>query len=175
MNPTRRQLLGGGIGALAGYALVACGGGKAAQRPSGSTATTTPPSGQVGPVTRTAQVTAAITNEQQLLGTYDAALARHPELASALAVPRAHHRAHLLALGAQPDSGPAAASIPADPAAALNVLIGLEGSAVGQRQAAAVADLRNGSLLASIAGAESVHADLLTNALASVSSPAKHS
>ena len=170
MNPTRRQLLGGGIGAVAGYALVACG-GHPAHHPSGSAATTAPGTtmpGQTGPVTRTAQVNAAITNEQQLLGTYEAALARHPGLASALALPRAHHRAHLLALGAQPDPGPAVASIPADPAAAIRVLIGLEGAAAVQRRTAAVTDVRNGSLLASIAGAESVHSDLLTTALTSI-------
>jgi hypothetical protein len=175
VNPTRRQLLGGGIGALASYALVACDGGNTARHPSGSAGTTAPGTtapGQTGPVTRTAQITAAITNEQQLLGTYEAALARHPGLASALALPRAHHRAHLLALGAQPDPGPAVASIPADPAAAIRVLVGLEGAAAGQRQAGAVADVRNGSLLASIAGAESVHTDLLTTALASVSAGA---
>lgn len=166
MSPSRRQVLGGGLGLAAGYLLVGCGGGTTGKPPVSSA--------EALPTSRTAltpTVQLAITNEQGLLRAYDAVLAAYPSLAAVCAVPRDHHRAHLTALGGQPAPGAGdAIVVPPDPRAAAQLLLGLEQAAAGQRQTGAVTDLANGSLLAAIAAAEAVHADLLTTALPSVGS-----
>ncbi len=137
---------------------------------------------------------AATADEQALIEAYEGALRAHPALSAALALPLAHHRVHLAALGSAaeaaaghgsagrgpavgraaspplsvPSTVPATAPVPtADAAeaaaqrATLAALRSRELAAAGARSAAAVADLPHGGLLASVAAAEAVHADLL--------------
>jgi hypothetical protein len=139
---------------------------------------------------------AAAQTEQRLIAAYTASIRAHPGLAGVLAVPLAHHRAHLAAFGQTPSAAPttngllagpltaAAAGAPragphppvcpgcaAPPAAqraALQTLVGQESAASRSYAAAAVSDLAHGGLLASVSAAEAVHADLLTTAIASV-------
>lgn len=103
----------------------------------------------------------ARSGEQRLLAAYDAVLARHPGLRTALAPLRGHHLAHLRALGGQPRS-PRAAAAAADPAAAVRALGALERQAALARGADCLAASggRTG-LLGSIAAAETAHAVVL--------------
>lgn len=126
--------------------------------------------------------------EQRLVTLYDDVLAAHPSLGPRLLPLRAHHVAHGQALRASTTSAPSAAAtptptaprrtapttgapataappatVPADPQAALELV------AAGERGAAAAAATAAGRagdpelarLLASVAAAEAVHADVL--------------
>jgi hypothetical protein len=120
---------------------------------------------------------AAAQTEQRLIAAYTASIRAHPGLAGVLAVPLAHHRAHLAAFGQTPSAapttngllaGPLTAAAAAAQRAALQTLVGQESAASRSYAAAAVSDLAHGGLLASVSAAEAVHADLLTTAIASV-------
>ncbi|HVV30905.1 MAG TPA: hypothetical protein VHC41_08485 [Mycobacteriales bacterium] len=162
MCPTRRAVLGGGL-ALGGTLLLGgCGGHDHKQaRPSPT------------PTRRSAALATAVMAERELLAAYAATLRRHPDLSAALAVPLDHHRAHLRALGAAPaaTTGPTTA-VPADARTAVQSLIALEQKVSAARVGQAIAAVADGSLLAALAAAEAVHADLLTAALVSVAPPA---
>jgi hypothetical protein len=162
VSPSRRHVLRGGVGLAVGYLLAGCGrhGSSGLPSPLPSSSSPAPPLSGAG--------RDAIGSERALLGAYEAVLARFPNLAASLALPQAHHRAHLLALGDQPTSTTSPIVVPVDARAAVEALIGLELAAAAQRQGAAVGDPNYGSLLASIAGAEAVHVDLLTYALPAI-------
>lgn len=103
-------------------------------------------------------------DERRLLSAYDAALRRHPALRPALDPVRAHHAAHLSALGgtspSPPAPGPIGGSLPAVPRAAADLR-----ALARAEQAAAVARAADcldappplASLLASIGASEAAH------------------
>jgi hypothetical protein len=150
-------------GALSGCSVF--GGGKPAQP-------TISPSPELASLARER----ALSSERSLLAAYDATIARHPALASQLAPMRADHADHLDALQPESASGspvpePTGEStveppeVPADPKAALGVLVSAEREAAAER----VADIgplpaRLAQLLASIGGSEAMHAALLGSA-----------
>lgn len=159
MSPSRRQVLGGGFALASGYVLGGCGGKTGSSKPK---PTPTPP-----PTLSPAGI-ASVGNEHDLLAAYDAVVLRFPALAGVLAVPRAHHRDHLAALGAPATPSATPYTVPATQRAAVQALLVLEQAAAAQRQGAAIGDLAFGSVLASIAASEAVHVDLLTLAVPTV-------
>jgi hypothetical protein len=145
-------------------ALAGCG-GKGGRRAI-PTPTTARPAGPPG------ALPAARTAEQGLLRAYAATLRRHPQLQPLLAVPLDHHRAHAAALRSSVNTTGGDDAVPADARSAMNSLIAMEQATSDQRVTQAVVDAGHGSLLAALAAAEAVHADLLTSALPQVAAPA---
>ncbi len=126
--------------------------------------------------TRPDPVAPLLAGEQALLRTYDAVLARHPQLLPRLAPVRADHAAHLQSLqvvsggtatggsgaGARGPSPEPAPTVPTQPAAALATLRAAERSAAGRAGAACLGAPRSRvALLGSIAACESAHLVLL--------------
>jgi hypothetical protein len=126
--------------------------------------------------------------ERQLLGSYQATIARHPSLAKRLTPLRSDHGAHVAALERElglapstPTAAPSAtastgsptpspspdesavAAVPGTPAAALNALRAAERAAARARSAACLtAPAARATLLASIAACEASHEAMLT-------------
>lgn len=174
-QPSRRDLIRGALGAagLSAVGLVAACTGPADPVDStsapGPTDPTAPPSADVDRDV----VTAAIAGEQQLIATYDAAIAAYPALAATLAPIREQHIAHADALGsvAPPAPGEATGSPGTAPgggsaATALEALAQTERTAAEARTRecaeATVSDTVR--LLALIAASESSHAEALAGA-----------
>jgi hypothetical protein len=125
------------------------------------------------PVTE-AQRRAAIADEHALIAAYQATETRHPALHAILAIPLAHHAAHLKALdvpasarsSASPSStavtSPPVAPVPSDAGLALRSLAAQE-QAVARRRRAACADASGkwAGLLGSLGACEAGHAALL--------------
>lgn len=122
---------------------------------------------------------ADLSDEQNLLDSYDATIAAHPDLAARLRPLRAHHAQHVAALhgaigaatgGAVPSpaaSAPvtlptAGARVPATSAAALAALRDAEHTASAARtRSCLTAQTDRAALLGSIAACEASHAELL--------------
>ncbi|HEX7354403.1 MAG TPA: hypothetical protein VF288_06165 [Mycobacteriales bacterium] len=138
-----------------------------------------------GTVPSDPQWRAAAGDERALIETYESTTRAHPALAATLALPLAHHRAHLAALTG---AGASSTSVPptttssgpppdtasvADHRATLGALQARETAAAAQRSAAAVRDPGDGgTLLARIAAAEAVHVDYLAAAITAIRPPA---
>ncbi len=178
--PSRRVVLigGAGIAAAVGADLLF---GPGHTRHDAAAQRTTDPTRPGTP--RDPRWVAAAVDERSVIAAYVAAAAAHPELAATLAVPLAHHRAHLAALTGAPT--PAAA--PTTPAAALptptaavaaarrSTLLTLrarEAALSAARSGEVPGDLSGGRVLASIAACDAVHVDLLDAALAALPAPA---
>lgn len=120
----------------------------------------------------------AIADKQDLLGTYEYAIAAQPRLAARLKPVREDHAAHLASLTSfrpdlptaepsatgspRPSSSPGPA-IPSDPAAAVEKLAKGELAAAGRRigQCESARDPELARLLASIGGSEAAHTAVL--------------
>jgi hypothetical protein len=152
--PTRRQLLAGTLL----LALAACAEGNA---------TDSGYSPGDGALRRQAAA-----DEQRLLAAYAATAARHPDLASRLAVPWQQHREHAARLAGStrasagmsgaPSATPSVPAVPASAVAAERALATLERAVAAARlQACGAAGRQLAPLLGSLAAAELVHADVL--------------
>lgn len=163
--PTRRAVLLTASGAAlvaTGWALAACDASPSAQ-PS-------PSPGSLhsrDPLTQ-AQRRGAIADEYALIAAYQATGQRHPTLHAILAIPLAHHAAHLKALGTSaagtpaPQASPSTAAVPSDALLAVRSLAAQE-QAVSRRRRAACATATGdwAGLLGSIGACEAGHATLL--------------
>ena len=163
--PTRRAVLltaGGAALVATGWAVSGC-------DASPSTRPSPAPGSQHSrdPVTE-AQRQAAIADEHALIAAYQATGLRHPTLHALLAIPLAHHAAHLKALGANatvspsPQASPSVAAVPSDALLAVRSLAAQE-QAVSRRRRAACATATGdwAGLLGSIGACEAGHATLL--------------
>jgi hypothetical protein len=170
--PTRRTVLqtaGGAALVATGWALAAC---------------DTSPSAEPSPLPGSQHTDDPVTNRQRrdavadenaLLAAYQETGQRHPTLHGILAIPLAHHAAHLKALGVTVSSGTASAvapasttppaatgNVPADPLLALRSLAAREQTvARNRRLACATATGEWAGLLGSIGACEAGHAALL--------------
>jgi hypothetical protein len=119
-----------------------------------------------------AQRREAIADERSLIGAYEETGRRHPNLRGILAIPLAHHAAHLKALGvtahseatSSPTAAPGSARYvpPADPLLALRSLAAKEQAvARSRRSGCAVATGEWAGLLGSLGACEAGHAALL--------------
>lgn len=107
----------------------------------------------------------AAVSELALLASYDAALGRHPRLRPALVPLRAHHAAHLAALGggrAAPSPPTGSGVVPPHPRTALARLVAAERTAAaGRARDCLDAGAELAPLLGSVAASEASHAALL--------------
>lgn len=172
--PSRRAVLrvaGGAAVLTSGWALAGCD-SSPSTRPSPAPGSLRSPD----PV-RQAQSRAAIADENALIAAYEATAQRHPTLQAILAIPLAHHAAHLHALGATPSATQSASaassssatpsamssSVPSDAVLALRSLAAQEQAVARRRRTAcATASGAWAGLLGSLGACEAGHAALLS-------------
>ena len=114
--------------------------------------------------------TAVVTAEAKLIATYDAVIAKFPDLADQLKPFRAHHAAHLAAVNigqAIAAPTPAAPAVPSSSNAALRQLAKAEGAAATAREADClhVSRWQFARELSLIGACESAHQSLLAREL----------
>jgi hypothetical protein len=107
----------------------------------------------------------AIDDENALIAAYQATEQRHPTLHAIVAIPLAHHRAHLQALGASTPTAsatPTVPTVPSDLGLALRSLAAQELTvARNRRTACGTATGEWAGLLGSLGACEAGHAALL--------------